>query len=507
MRKLLAILCLFALAMSARAASYSSYYLVFTNSTANGYSNTINGTVSRWTNAPANTVNWLTTGSSNVSATNFFLFLGQNYPALITSMASSNVVTLGGLGLTFSITGPFGYTTNASLTVTQGQTVMWPGASLFPSNRIGQASDIAFELVQSTNAIAPNAVALTNYAGLTNAGTLTRKALTSPWITGGTNSGAVVTNATIQKAASISGTVDAFTGGSATNLFITNSPSILATNARFTGKLTATNAIIDGLTATNFSSPGSGVGSIHIGGDSSDASGGGSISFGFGSVATNLGSMVIGSDVINYGYYSIAIGDEVQISDVRYAIVIGTAAQGTANDVVAIGTAAVAGYSNSVALGAAATSTTTNQIRLGTSSEHVSIPGELRDSRQTNVWFTGTNRFDLAVAFTATNITTLANGVNLVDPGFKTTLRISGPTAAYSIDKITRGYNERFLRIRKNDPYTLTIANESGSGGGAATDRVLTGTGANATVTNYTGTVELSYDETLGRWIMGFKSN
>ncbi len=119
---------------------------------------------------------------------------------------------------------------------------------------------------------------------------------------------------------------------------------------------------------------------------------------------------------------------------------------------------------------------------------------------------TGTNKFALAISFTATNITSLANGVNLVDPGLKTFIRVSGPTAAYSLDKMTRGYDGRFVRIHKNDSFTLTLANESGSGGGAATDRLVTGTGANITVTNNPGVVEFTYDATLGRWVLGYHS-
>lgn len=120
---------------------------------------------------------------------------------------------------------------------------------------------------------------------------------------------------------------------------------------------------------------------------------------------------------------------------------------------------------------------------------------------------TGSNRFDLAISRTVTNNTTLANGVNLVDPGFKSYVKVSGPTAAYSIDKITRGYNGREIEFQKNDSYTLTIADESGSGGGTDADRVRTGTGGNVTITNNPGSFFIRYDSDISRWVLKWRTN
>ena len=504
MKNLLTLLIL-VFAFTADAATYSSYTLTFTNSTANGYSNTINGTVSRYTNTPANATAWITSGSSNTSATNFFLFLGANYSGLVIGMPSSNIVTLGGIGLTFSITGPFGYATNSSLTVTNGKAIMWPGVSLYSSNRIGQASDIAFELVQSTNAIAPNAVALTNYAGLTNAGTLTRKAITSPWITGGTNASAVITNATIQNAVSIGGTLGTITGGSSTNQFGTNWPSLLVTNLVVSGKMYGTNGIFHTLTVTNLSSPGTGTSSEKLGAGSL-ASSNYAVAIGASSIASAVQTTAVGQGAEATASVASSFGQEALAYGIG-AVAVGSTAAGTKFNSSAFGYAAQAIHSNSTAIGYSATTTETNQVMLGTSSEHVKISGELRDSKQTNVWNTGTNRFDLAVSFSATNITTVAAGVNLIDPGFKTFLKLSGPAAAYSLDKIQRGWDGRVLTIQKTDSYTLTINNESGSAGGAATDRILTGTGGTLTITNNPGFVELIYDATATRWGVKSKSN
>jgi len=256
---------------------------------------------------------------------------------------------------------------------------------------------------------------------------------------------------------------------------------------------------------TNLSSPGTGTDSQKIG-SGSLAVGNYTIAYGVSSSASNLASVALGYGALTMGESGVTIGTDTRVYGFG-GIAIGIEAGASQYGGIAIGALSYSDYSNSVAIGTSANTTTTNQIRLGTASEHVSIPGELRDVRATNIWATGTNRFDLAVSFTASNLTTVANGVNLIDPGLKTTLRISGPSAAYSIDKVTRGYNERILHIRKNDPYTLTIVNESGSGGGSAADRILTGTGANVTLTNYTGSLDLRYDETLSRWILGFKSN
>lgn len=120
---------------------------------------------------------------------------------------------------------------------------------------------------------------------------------------------------------------------------------------------------------------------------------------------------------------------------------------------------------------------------------------------------TGTNKFDLSISFTATNITSLANGANLIDPGLKTFIRVSGPTLAYSLDKIQRGYDGRFIRVHKNDSLTFTVVNKSGSGGGAEADKIETGTGGTITITNNPGVADFTYDATLGHWVLGYHSN
>lgn len=112
----------------------------------------------------------------------------------------------------------------------------------------------------------------------------------------------------------------------------------------------------------------------------------------------------------------------------------------------------------------------------------------------------GTNRFDYAVSFTRTNITSLANGANDLDPGLRAYLKVSGPSAAYSIDKIDKGWDGRRLLIQKSDAFTLTIPNNSGSGVLPDAAKILTGTGATLTITNNPGFVELIYDSDASRW-------
>ncbi len=113
---------------------------------------------------------------------------------------------------------------------------------------------------------------------------------------------------------------------------------------------------------------------------------------------------------------------------------------------------------------------------------------------------TGTNRFDYAVSFSKTNIVSLANGANDLDPGLRAYLKVSGPTAAYSIDKIDKGWDGRRLLIQKTDSYTMTIPNNSGSGVLGDSAKILTGTGGTLTVTNNPGFVELIYDSDTSRW-------
>ena len=305
-------------------------------------------------------------------------------------------------------------------------------------------------------------------------------------------------NGYILNALGISGIMGNVTNGIAQSLKLTNASGEIRNSY-------GSNWIMVDVTVTNLNAPGSGSLSVLVG-HTATASGGNSVAIGATAKATNAASSAVGYGAIAGGAASVAFGQDAWAL-VSGSVAIGQEAQAYSNYSSAIGNQSVVLHDYSTAIGYQSATTSTNQIRLGTASEHVSIPGELRDVKATNMWSTGTNRYDLAVSYSATNITTLANGVNLVDPGFKTYIRVSGPTAAYSLDKLQRGWDGRFIRIQKTDSYTWTINNESGSAGGAATDRIYTGTGATVTITNNPGVAEFTYDPTLTRWVLGYHSN
>jgi len=95
---------------------------------------------------------------------------------------------------------------------------------------------------------------------------------------------------------------------------------------------------------------------------------------------------------------------------------------------------------------------------------------------------------------------TLANGANNnVGAGYYTFARISGPTAAFSTTGFYGGERGRLLLLRNTTAQDWTISNESASSDAA--NRIITGTGADVTLTGVSAAV-LLYDATEQRWIL-----
>lgn len=95
---------------------------------------------------------------------------------------------------------------------------------------------------------------------------------------------------------------------------------------------------------------------------------------------------------------------------------------------------------------------------------------------------------------------TLVNGANPdVYVGPATFFRIVGPTAGFSIGGFAQGADGRWLKMIQPLPLTLTMLNEDA--GTLATNRILTGTGADLVMDN-PGTTEFWYDIAIERWVV-----
>lgn len=92
----------------------------------------------------------------------------------------------------------------------------------------------------------------------------------------------------------------------------------------------------------------------------------------------------------------------------------------------------------------------------------------------------------------------LANGANNnVAPGYETHIRITGPTGAFSTTGFSGGEKGRLLLIANTVAQDWTLSNESGSS--TDTNRIITGTGGDVTLTGVSAAV-LVYDATSARW-------
>lgn len=96
---------------------------------------------------------------------------------------------------------------------------------------------------------------------------------------------------------------------------------------------------------------------------------------------------------------------------------------------------------------------------------------------------------------------TLVNGNNdNIAIGYATYVRISGPTATFTIRGIAGGERGRLVFIRNTTAYDMDIANENA--GSTAANRIITQTGADLTSSTGPSSAVLLYDATTARWIV-----
>lgn len=509
---------LFSVSAFAQSTNRITVKLEVITATSNKFSLTGNGDTRTFTNSVTDSATQIATNHTVAgSASNLYNHLVSSPFARVNVTGytnGSNVIYLrGDLGVAMSFSALSNWVTiSYSTQVFSSGTidVRVPIDSEQPAVRTNVASQLAYAAKYSSNAIPEGTVAYGNFVQRGSHQITSNKFNVGVTNTGGVNTNMLTTNSTFG-AGTLAGRItvtEALVGGSYTNAGVTNST---IGGGAFAGAITSSARITGGtyadITVSNMSSPGTGLNSFQVGA-SAVASGDFSITVGDTAIASGTYAIASGLNSLAAEDFAVSLGNEAVVNvGATAGLALGSAVTANGAYSRAFGNSSAADHDYSWVFGDGISSTAAHQFLFGDADDHVRIPGEVRDLKLTNVWSTGTNRFDLAVAFSRTNITSLANGVNLVDPGLKTYLKVSGPSAGYSIDKITRGWDGRILRIQKTDSLTLTIANESGSGGGAATDRILTGTGANVTITNNPGFVELIYDLDAGRWGVSSKSN
>jgi hypothetical protein len=124
------------------------------------------------------------------------------------------------------------------------------------------------------------------------------------------------------------------------------------------------------------SHPGSGAGSLLLGGDLAAASGDYSIGFGAGCNASGFASIAFGRFTVALGSRSVAIGEGSDaLANFATALAGTVFSGGTYGTALGYGSAVL--HSNSTAVGKNASTTAANQIRMGTATETVSVPGNL----------------------------------------------------------------------------------------------------------------------------------
>lgn len=457
-----------------------------------------------------------------------FHFLGQS--------ASTNVRVIGSVGeaLTVTLAGGWGYVTYTTQTVSSPTFVVRVPMTVEPtSNR----TEIASLLVKgqsdnSTNSFATNAIALSNY--ITKGASPVQSIASELRVAGNINNG--VSSLSVSNLENFGNAIRSFGAGgnsfqagsnatatAARSVAIGNSSSASATDALAVG--TSAQATNSSATAVGVSAA-SGQLSTAIGasadasanaatavGNGSQAIGSGSGAFGQGTISSAAGSFAAGQNSTASADYAIAIGNENTDASGTNAVAIGFNAAATAYRATALGPGASASLPHSSAIGGydtagtATTATETNQIRLGTAIQKVSVPGILEvDSVAklasiTNAALRGTNIINARLDLTRRDNTGLANGNNAgVILGTNVYVKLSGPSATYTINGIAAGQDGTFHIVELDNPVaSITIAHESGTDPTAA-NRINTGTGANVTITNNPAFIQVIYSTAASRW-------
>lgn len=504
--KTLLIFCLSLLCLSAMAGNQVTATITVTNATFNGYTFTVNGVVRTWTNIFLFPTTQIPTNSDVTgcgSKTNLLNEIALNAYPLVSqpSDLGSNIFSLTAIStnpLVVTVSGTYATISYTTQTVSTATAVRVP----VTIESLATQTNVANGLTAALNS-APNGTALDENATVTSQLVGTNKTQTVFGVTTVNNASSVWKGFISQVAA----VANILRGGYWSNAFLDNP---VLTNGLNYGSF-------------GFSSPGGG---------------GQSEQFGAGSVAHTDGSTAIGNQAQARGTNSTAVG-ELSETDGISSTALGNTATGGGDNSIAIGTGSEAGADNSIAIGNAsfvqeihtnsiavgfnALTTDKNQIMLGSPGlstvvqnnlfvqtnlnvgKNVSIAGNSSVAGlQTNGAYIGTNNFvaNSDIAFTKLSISSLANSGNAaVAVGTNVFFEVSGPTGAFAINGIASGRDGKLIIVKNSTGQTMTIANASGTDPTAA-NRILTGTGADVSVTSNPGMATLIYSASDSRWIL-----
>jgi hypothetical protein len=528
MKRLLPILILLALCFGAQAQSPTnriSLSIVVTNRAVTSNTLVINASTRTWTNASSattiatNLVSTATTATNLYNAIASFSFGSGIFPRWQSETSMVLVAPLGG-ALAASQSGAWAILTLTTQSGPQTFTALWPIENIaVATNRTNQASAFVGGLSQfSTNAFATNSTASSNF--------LTKGA--SPLQT-------VISPVRFDGRTAVS-----------SNFFATNG---------FTSALTNINPVTSNLVnfGNSIRSDGPGGNSFQAGsnalalsantvalGNSSIATNAESTAIGFTATATNkstaIGSKssansvstavgyntksiynqatVIGGGAFDDGDYASVLGDGSEAGNGGTALGRATAARGTNSTAAgagstidtfapyssALGAGISITHSNSTVIGSFGVSSGSNQIVLGTSTTWVQSPGIFAGNTHSNTTFRGTNAINGRVDFLSRANTGLANGNNAgVILGTNVYVRLSGATTIAYLGGFAAEQDGSFHVLQFTGAITNTFGNESGVDATPA-NRIITGTGADLSLTNTPLVVGLIYDATAARW-------
>lgn len=445
-RTLTAFLILFAL--SAQAALNETFVIITNSPTTNGMTLVVNGNTRTWTNAITSSPSTLILTNSTIGgcATNLFNHVAATkFSGLNVYYSGTNGIRLQGIStITASLAGNWGYISNANSTTTAGDFVPTPFSNISSAaTRTNIGSLLTLDLGNySTNTFPDGATIVSTLFRLA-----TNNNIEGSNVFGGTNLFSHISNVFYGTFNGIAGNI---TNGAFTTPYFVGS-LMYRTNA--TGQTTNSTQ----------------VGAANIVRNFYEFAGVKTWTFSFTSNQHRLSG-------VNANYITI----NENTTNVDWA------APGGFN-ILAGRLDAQAGMNSTT----------------GAFSGNVEIAGSLSALLGvTNALLTGTNNFRGDVAYQVTNNASLANGNNAnLDFAGKIYSRISGPTAAFSINGIAGGRDGRLLILQNISGHNVTIANDSGVDPVAA-NRILTGTASDVTFTNASQPIWLLYDPTQSRWIL-----